>query len=70
MIFNKQDLLVQRDIYRPLMADSTNKHTQKLINMFRTIKAEGGLGDTILHSRHSGISKGPCLLTLKFIAFL
>ena len=40
-----KDHLVESDMYRPLTADPTNKHKSKLINMFRTIKAEGELGE-------------------------
>ena len=39
-----QDLLPQRHMYRLLTADLTNKYTNKLINMLKPIKAEGGLG--------------------------
>ena len=53
MVLNKQDyfhiaqdLLAQRDTYRLLTVDPTNKHKNKLINMFKPIKAGGGLGDT------------------------
>ena len=53
MVLNNQDyinkakdLLAQRDTHRPLTADPTNKHN-KLINMLRTIKTEGGL-ETLL----------------------
>ena len=38
--YKVQDLLEQRDAYRPLEAEPTNKHKNKLINTFRTIKAE------------------------------
>ena len=40
-----EDLLAKRDIYRPLVADHTNKYKNKLINILKTIKARGGLGD-------------------------
>ena len=40
-----QDLLAQRDTSRPLVADTTNKQKNKLINTLRTIKAVGGLED-------------------------
>ena len=40
-----QDLLVQRDTYRTLAADPTNKHKNKLISMVRTVKPEGGQGN-------------------------
>ena len=40
-----------------LMVDSTNKHKSKLTNLLRTIKAQGGLGDSTyknpLLNRHS-----------------
>ena len=42
-----QDLLAQRDTYRPLTANPTNKHKKKFIILFRTIKAQGGLEDNI-----------------------
>ena len=38
--------LGQKDAYRPLTTGPTNKHKSKLINILRTIKAEGALGDT------------------------
>ena len=38
------DLLAERYIYRPLTTDSTNKHKNNLINIFRANKAKGGLG--------------------------
>ena len=42
------DLLVNRGTYRTLTSDHTNKHKKnRLVNLFRTIKAEGGLGDTL-----------------------
>ena len=34
-----QELLAQKDNYRPLTVDPTNKHKNKLINLGRTIKA-------------------------------
>ena len=37
------DLLSDRVAYRPLTADPTNKHKDKLISMLRTIEIEGGL---------------------------
>ena len=40
-----KDLLVQRDTYRPLSADPTNKHKNILFNILMTIKAKRGLGD-------------------------
>ena len=39
-----QDQLAQRDTYRPLVADSTNKHKNKLMSILGTIKAQEGLG--------------------------
>ena len=45
-INNTQNLLVQRDTCRPFKADPNNKHKNKLINMLKTVKAKGGLGDT------------------------
>ena len=48
LVVDKQDytntsheLLVQRDNYRTLTVDPTNKHKNKLINLGRTIKAQG-----------------------------
>ena len=41
-----QDLLSQRDMYRPLAAYPTKKHENKIINIFRTIKIQGGLVGT------------------------
>ena len=40
-----QDHLAQRDTYRSLAADPMNNHKNKLINILRTIKAQGGLGE-------------------------
>ena len=40
------DLLEDRDTYWPLTSHSRDKHKIKLISMFRTIRVEGGLGDT------------------------
>ena len=40
-----QELVAQRDTHRTIMADPTNKHKNKLINILRNIKAQGGLGD-------------------------
>ena len=44
------DLLGDGDTYRPLTSDTTHKHKNNLINILRTIKAEGGLG-IITHNR-------------------
>ena len=50
------DISVDRDTYQPLTADPANKHKNKLINMLRTIKAEGGLGDITYRRLHpSGV---------------
>ena len=38
-ISKDMDLLADRDTYRPLTDNPTNKHKNKLINMLRTIKA-------------------------------
>ena len=52
VVLDKQDyisksigLLTHREAYKPLTVDPTNTHKNKLINMLRTIKAEGRLGD-------------------------
>ena len=39
------DLQAQKESYRPLTADPTNKQEIKLINTIRTTKAEGGIED-------------------------
>ena len=44
-INNCKGLLAQRETYRPSTMDPTNKQYIKLINILRTIKAEGGLED-------------------------
>ena len=44
-----QDLLAQRDTYGLPMGDpinNKNKNKNKLVNMLKAIKAEGGLGYT------------------------
>ena len=50
-----QDLFTERDTCGPLMADPTNK----LINMLRTIKAEGRLGDTTYKRLHPTGGQAP-----------
>ena len=52
VVLDKQDyinkvkeLLTKKDIYRPITADPTNQHKNKLTNLCRTINALGGLGD-------------------------
>ena len=42
-ISKAMNLLADRDTYGPLTTDPTNKHKNKLINMLRTIRPEGGL---------------------------
>ena len=40
-----QDLLADKHTYRDITGDPTTKYKNKLIQIFRTIKAQGGLGD-------------------------
>ena len=40
-----QDLLGDKDTYRPIPGDSTNKQRNKHIQTLRNIKAQGGLND-------------------------
>ena len=54
-----KDLLVQRDTYRILTADPTNKHKNEFLSMLRTIKVEG-LEDTTykrLYPNHASLPK-------------
>ena len=40
-----QDLLVEKDTYKPITGDSTSRHKNKLIQTLRTTKAQGRLSD-------------------------
>ena len=41
-----QDLLVDKDTYKPITGDPTSRYKNKLIQTLRTIKAQGGLSDS------------------------
>ena len=43
----KAEELLNTDIYRTIPNDSTNKYKNKLINLLKTIKAEGGISDAV-----------------------
>ena len=42
----KSEDLLKQITYRELVADPTNKYKNKLINLLKTIKAEGGINNT------------------------
>ena len=42
----KSEDLLKQNTYRELAADLTNKYKNKLINLLKTIKAEGGINNT------------------------
>ena len=46
----KSEDLLKQNIYRELATDPTNKYKNKLINLLKTIKAEGGINN-ITHKR-------------------
>ena len=41
----KSDVLLKQNTYRELVADPTNKYKNKLINLLKTIKSEGGMNN-------------------------
>ena len=43
----KAEELLNTDTYRTISSDPTNKYKNKLINLLKTIKAEGGISDAV-----------------------
>ena len=43
----KAEELLNTDTYRTISNDPTNKYKNKLINLLKTIKAEGGISDAV-----------------------
>ena len=43
----KAEELLHTDTYRTISNDPTNKYKTKLINLLKTIKAEGGISDAV-----------------------
>ena len=43
----KSEELLSQSTYKPIPTDPTTKYKNKLISLLKTIKAEGGINDTI-----------------------